>query len=95
MQGFNIIFKEGFRYLKCGVIVMDFVPEEIIQGSMFATVNPKEKIVMDTMDKLNKTYGTEILRTASQGFERRYKLKAEWLSPCYTTKLSDILKIKI
>jgi DNA polymerase V len=50
---------------------------------------------MDTMDKLNKGLGAELVRTASQGFERRYKLKAEFLSPCYTTKLQEILKVKI
>jgi DNA polymerase V len=95
MKGFDIIFKEGYRYLKCGVIVMDLVPENVFQGSIFSSTNTKTKMMMDTMDKLNKGLGAELVRTASQGFERRYKLKAEFLSPCYTTKLQEILKVKI
>ncbi len=95
MKGFDIIFKEGYRYLKCGVIVMDLVPENVFQGSIFSTTNTNAKTMMDTMDKLNKGSGSELVRTASQGFERRYKLKAEYLSPCYTTNLKDILKVKI
>lgn len=95
MKGFDIIFKDGYRYLKCGVIVMDLVPEDVFQGSLFAPSNTKAKSVMDTMDNLNKGLGAELVRTASQGFERRYKLKAEFLSPCYTTNIEQILKVKI
>lgn len=95
MKGFDLIFKEGYLYLKCGVIVMDFVPEASIQQNIFSRVNESGKIVMETMDILNKRFGNEIVRTASQGFERRYKLKAQFLSPCYTTKINDLLKVKI
>lgn len=95
MKGFDIIFKEGYKYLKCGVIVMDLVPERVFQSSLFSPANTKGKTMMDTMDKLNRSFGNEIVRTASQGFERRYKLKADFLSPCYTTDIKQILKVKI
>lgn len=95
LKGFDIIFKEGYRYLKCGVIVMDFVPEGVVQSSLFEAPHEKGKTLMMTMDKVNKAFGNEIVRTASQGFERRYKLNASFLSPCYTTKLRDVVKVKI
>lgn len=49
---------------------------------------------MDTIDKVNKSLGKEIVRFAVQGFEKKYKVRAEYLSPRYTTKISDILKVK-
>ena len=95
MKGFNIIFKEGYRYVKCGVVVMDFVPETVVQGSLFSHINTKEKLLMDTMDKVNRAFGNELVRTAAQGFEKRYKLKAEFLSPCFTTNIDELLKVNI
>jgi DNA polymerase V len=95
MKGFNLIFKEGYRYVKCGVVVMDFVPETVVQGCLFSPVNTRGKLLMDTMDTVNRAFGNEMVRTAAQGFERRYKLRAAFLSPCYTTNIEQVLKVNI
>ncbi len=95
LKAFDIIFKEGYRYMKCGVIVMDFITEAAVQSSLFAAVSPTVSKVMKAMDSVNKTLGNELVRMASQGFERRYKLRAEYLSPCYTTNMQQLLRIKI
>lgn len=52
-------------------------------------------MVMEAMDKVNRALGKEIVRLAVQGFEKRYRLKAEHLSPCYTTNIDHILKVQI
>ena len=94
-KGFEMIFKEGFRYMKCGVIVNDLVPEDQVQHNLFDKANrPKNKKVMHALDGINKTLGKEIVRFAVQGYERKFRLKAEWLSPKYTTRIDDILKIR-
>ncbi len=96
LKGLDIIFKPGFLYMKCGVTVMDLVPEASVQSSCFdQTDREKNGLVMQTIDRINKSIGKEIVRTAVQGFERKYKLKADYLSPCYTTRMADILKITI
>ena len=96
IKGFDIIYKEGYNYLKCGVIVSDIVPSDQLQSSMFDTLDRKKnETVMDAMDKVNKLLGKEIVRLSVQGFEKRYKLRAEHLSPCYTTNIDQILKVKI
>lgn len=94
-QGFSRIFKEGFNYLKCGVTVMEFVPEDALQSGLFCSHNPAQQKLMHAMDNVNREFGNEIVRTASQGFERRYTLKAEYLSPCYTTNINQVLKVFI
>ena len=94
--GFDIIYKEGYNYLKCGVIVMDIVPEDQLQSSMFDRLDrTKNKTAMDAMDNVNRSLGKEVVRLSVQGFEKRYRLKAEHLSPCYTTDINQILKVKI
>lgn len=96
LKGLDIIFKAGYRFMKCGVIVQDLVPEDSIQASMFDQANlDKNKHIMQVLDRVNNSLGKETVRMATQGFKKRYKLKAEHLSPRYTTNIDQILKVKI
>ncbi|HCL83730.1 MAG TPA: SOS mutagenesis and repair protein UmuC, partial [Chitinophagaceae bacterium] len=96
LRGLDLIFKAGFLYMKCGITVMDLVPESAVQASCFDGADKeKNSLVMRTMDQINRSMGKEILRPAVQGFERGYRLKADYLSPRYTTRMSEILKIQI
>jgi DNA polymerase V len=93
-RGLDLIFKEGYRYMKCGVIVSDLVPEDTVQGSLFTDGDSgKSKVMMGAVDKINLSMGKEIVRFAVQGYEKKYRLKAEHLSPKYTTNINDVLKI--
>jgi len=95
MKGFDIIFKEGYNYHKVGVMVLDLVPETVLQASLFDQKNwEKDKLVMKVLDKVNHSMGKEIVRFAIQGFEKRYKLRAEHKSQHYTTDINQILKVK-
>ena len=94
LRGLDIIFKPGFLYMKCGVTVMDLVPEIAVQSSCFDQADrTKNGRVMQTIDNINRHLGKEIVRTAVQGFERKYRLKTDYLSQRYTTRMSEILKI--
>jgi DNA polymerase V len=96
LRGLDLIFKPGFLYMKCGVTAMDLVPESVVQASFFdGTDHEKNGQVMRIVDKINHSLGKEIVRTAAQGFERPYRLKTDYLSPRYTTRMGEILKIKI
>jgi DNA polymerase V len=50
---------------------------------------------MDLVDRINGSLGKELIRSAVQGFDRKYKLKTEYLSPAYTTRWGEVLKIRI
>ena len=50
---------------------------------------------MYSVDKINMLMGKDKIRLAAQGFERRWKLRQEKLSPCFTTRFADILTIDI
>ena len=47
------------------------------------------------MDMINRTMGRDKLRIATQGFDRKWRMRQEQLSPCYTTRWNDLLKVKI
>ena len=94
LRGLTSIFAKGYRYKKAGVIISEIVPERPLQGDLFDTRN-REKFnkVMCVMDSLNASYGKQKVKIAAQGFDRKWKLKNEKLSPCYSTKLGDALVV--
>ena len=96
IKGFDIIYATGYRFMKCGVMVMDLVPERQVKVSLFDPADrTKNNIVMNAMDKVNRSLGKEIVRFAVQGFEKKYRLRADHMSQRYTTHISEVLKIKI
>ena len=95
-RGLKAIFKEGFHYKKAGVIVSDIVPAGSIQGNMFYELDSlKQGKIMAAMDKLNGAMGKNKVIVGRQGFERKWKLRQEKLSPFYSTRLSDIITVNV
>jgi len=89
------IFKAGYAYKKAGVIVMNFTPEDQTQLNLFQNSEKKHKALMDAVDKINAAFGQQKVRLASQDLKRVWKMRQEKLSPRYTTRLSDIINIKV
>lgn len=84
------IFREGYQYKKAGVIITEITSH--VQTNLFdRTDREKQKRFMSVVDHLNSGF-SQTLKLAVQG-GRKWKLKQERLSPCYTTKLTDIIKI--
>jgi DNA polymerase V len=97
IQGLKLIYKKGeFLFMKCGVMVLDLVSEDCIQTNLFESAgNKKQERAMEVFDNINTLMGKGTVRMAVQGFAERYRLKAAHLSPRYTTRMDEILKIKI
>ena len=88
------IYKEGIHYKKAGVIVSGLTPANNQQLKFFGGENPKHVALMNVIDKTNKKVGQKI-KFGQNDLGRKWKMRQEKLSPCYTTRLSDILIIKI
>lgn len=87
------IFKEGYIYKKCGVILSDFVPQEGEQLRMFNGRNVKHDSLMMVIDKLNIKYSKRVLKLAGEPVVK-FDMRQDYLSPCYTTKIEDILVVR-
>ena len=93
--GLKAIFREGYHYKKAGVIVMGITPNSETQLSLFNTSNPKHQPLMSVIDKMNKSYGTNKIKFASQSLGRQWKMRQERLSPSYTTRIREVITIKV
>ncbi|HLW29716.1 MAG TPA: Y-family DNA polymerase [Brumimicrobium sp.] len=94
-KGLEAIFKEGYHYKKAGVVLMELTPNNKTQLSLFNTSNPKHQPLMSVIDKLNRSYGNNKIKFANQSLGRQWKMKQEKLSPCFSTNINDIIKIKL
>ncbi len=95
VRGLSVIFRNGYNYKKAGVIISKFTPEGEKQFNLFSEENPKHITLMQTIDKLNKSIGSNKLKLASQDLGRKWKMKQEKLSPRYTTNLKEVITVKI
>ncbi|MEJ8803398.1 Y-family DNA polymerase [Pontibacter sp. H249] len=91
------IYREGYIYKKCGVIVSELVPENTIQLGLFSGADTgKHRDLMQALDGLNQKYGQATVKSAAQGSSKSdWFLKSEHVSPCYTTRLSDVIIAKL
>ncbi|GAB2624022.1 Y-family DNA polymerase [Emticicia sediminis] len=95
LQALSIIFREGYEYKRAGVIVQDFTDEETTQINLFENSDERHKKLMQSIDKINTMFGQQKIRLGSQDPKKTWKMKQEKLSPNYTTKLSDIIVIRV
>ena len=93
LKAIKNMFQDKIDYKKAGVIVTSLVSNNSYQLGIFENEDYRHKPLMKTMDYINSKYGEKI-KLANQDLKRKWKMKQEFLSPCYTTKIDDIIRIK-
>ena len=77
-------------------LCLELVPDDEKQASLFRPVDlereEKERRLMEAADKLNLWYGSGTVRTATAGTRHEWRMRRDRLSPCYTTRLADVLR---
>ena len=92
LSGLAAIWREGFRYKKAGVMLLELTPAASVQGDLFiAPDDARAKARMKAVDALNGRYGRDTVRFAATGIRRAWKLRSEFISPRYTTCWEELL----
>lgn len=95
MKALERIFQSGYNYHKAGVMVLDLLPTNQIQLGIFDTRDrEKEASLMKALDTTNKSFGRDVVRYGVQGYNKAWKLRAEYLSKCYTTRFDQLMILK-
>ncbi|MDE3252077.1 MAG: Y-family DNA polymerase [Bacteroidota bacterium] len=89
------LFEKGRIYKKAGVILSGIVPENTIQGNLFhAPAENKNQRLMHMIDNVNFAMRDDILKFASSGTTRNWKMRQELRSPRYTTRWDELYAVK-
>lgn len=92
------IFRPGYAYKKVGVIMGGFSPQNNYQPDLFVPhgkETERKKRAIEALDTINKKFGSSAVRYAAEGTEQPWKMARDHVSPCYTTRWSELLKIQI
>ncbi|WP_321403321.1 Y-family DNA polymerase [Maridesulfovibrio sp.] len=91
------IYKEGYRYKKTGVILLDLCGKYNRQCNLLElerTDNPgKKERVMKLLDSANIRFGRQTLSYASEGIKQPWQMNRKFKSPAYTTCWDELPKI--
>lgn len=94
MTGLKRIYREGYQYKKAGIIVMGLTPDTQKQLGLFYNEDPRHKVLMQTIDRLNKNCFDQV-KFGAQDLSKVWKMQQNHLSKRYTTRLSELIEIKV
>ncbi len=88
-------FKAGYKYKKCGVILTAIESADAAQQMDFLCEGDDERsqALMQSIDALNARFGRGAVRMGTQLLDETWRMKRDQLSPCYTTRLTDLLTL--
>ena len=90
------IFKEGFNYHKCGIVLSAIQPEtSLAQTDLFNddTLIIGSSVLMATLDAINRKY-PKSLRIAAAGFDNSWKAKSDRMTKRYTTNWDNLAEVR-
>lgn len=80
---------------KAGVILNDIIPDKVVDLNLFEQRKEEHEVLMRIIDNINQKMGVFTVHLASHNKSLKYKTIQEHLSPKYTTRWDDILKVKL
>ena len=89
------IYKEGYRYQKCGIQLSGLHPNSM-PGQTDLFTNPKsskERELMDCFDKINHRFPKSI-SIAATGLNKSWQFQPEHISKRYTTHWNELAIVK-
>ena len=94
LTGLSMIYKEGYQYKKAGIIASKLTPAKEKQFKLFSEENPKHEQLMKVVDQLNFRENGKV-KFGGQDLGRTWKIKQEKLSNRYSTRLNELIIIKV
>ena len=96
-MGLSKIYKPGYKYKKAGVLLEGIQPNNQIQLNLFHLFDSAKKqqtnVLMKTIDAINKKWGRDSIKLATEGINQPWKMKRSRLSQRYTTNWNELLEI--
>lgn len=88
------LFKPGYTYKKCGIMLLDIVDEGHDQGDLFAApVSEKSERLMAVLDAVNARRPGALFH-ATQGTKADWGMRCEHRSPRYTTQWDELVVVR-
>jgi DNA polymerase V len=92
VQLLETLYRPGFHYQKCGVMLLDLCPATQMQADLFDTRDhAREAWLMRALDSLNADHGARTVRVGNNGGKRpAWAMRQAFRSPRYTTNWREL-----
>lgn len=90
------MYRKGYHYKKAGVGLLDLIHGDTHQADLFAGVDPRSANLMAVLDQANRRFGRGTMGFASahRPSHAKWRMRQEHLSPSYTTRWDQLLKVR-
>ncbi|MDA3912848.1 Y-family DNA polymerase [Oleiagrimonas sp.] len=94
------IWREGFRYVKAGVLLDELRPRTMLQGTLFDAAPPARDLrrehLMAVLDQVNRKWGRGALGLGNAGISKghRWTMQRGMMSPRYTTSWAEVRRVR-
>lgn len=93
-RGLAALWREGYRYKKAGVMLLELTEASSVQGGLFdAPDDARATARMRAVDALNLRYGRDTVTFAATGTLRAWKLRREFASQRFSTCWDELLVV--
>jgi DNA polymerase V len=91
-QLLGTLYRPGFHYQKCGVMLLDLSPATEVQADLFDPRDrAREARLVRALDTLNTDYGARTVRVGNVGGKRpEWAMRQAFRSPRYTTNWREL-----
>lgn len=88
------VYREGFRYSKAEVLLMDLRQPGEFTDDLFAVTQPVAcDRLMSVLDEINGRYGRGTMRSASVPRTPEWGMRREMMSQSYTTRIDQLWRV--
>ncbi|MGE0200479.1 MAG: Y-family DNA polymerase [Candidatus Melainabacteria bacterium] len=89
------IYRDGFRYYKTTITLLELVPLSTVQQGLFDTTD-REKLhrLMTSMDWINHNLGAGLVHYAGEGMQQRWWMKLAHRSAGYTHRWDGLREVR-
>ncbi|MDO6434190.1 Y-family DNA polymerase [Flavitalea sp. BT771] len=91
----DVLYEPGKEYKKAGIMLSSLVPDDSIQGNLFAPHAENEhRNLMHAVDNINFSMRDDSVKFGSSGMNKHWKMRQELRSPRYSTRWEDLRKVQ-
>lgn len=93
MQGLEAIWRDGYRYSKAEILLMDLRKRSEFTGDLFTpSQSERSNDLMRVLDRINLKYGKNALHSARMPVDAAWAMKRELMSRSYTTSIHQLMR---
>jgi DNA polymerase V len=91
----EVLYEQGKEYKKAGVMLSSLVPDDSIQGNLFAPHTENEhRSLMHAIDNINFSMRDDSVKFGSSGMNKNWKMRQELRSSRYSTRWEDLRTVQ-